>query len=359
MRWKAQSRGSTRAQRRVLGSGRPLRRAEPSFPGLFPSASCSWSSLCSPGRSLPLSQKRRLLLDSTGQPGHRRLFPLFLLRPEHLPQPCHPAESLRQSPEAVSRVWGTTDRARPSWPPRPTPSGLPHSARAGAPSLGCSRRSSFCRSGSRQRRLLWGQAGPCGRASRLPREEPCPQAALLPLREATLRAVPGWLPAPFARVTMCSSTPSVRPVPGRRLHSSVPGPLLGLASPTPQVYALLVCAFLLRPPAGRRERGRRGQDSASSSAASLAQRPSPGQGLPGTFRKADQSLKSSDSSDKALRTREASLEHGTQLWGLPHAGLPGPSFLSLTAVTWRRNPLSRSVAASLSATHSFLEVVAK
>lgn len=185
------------------------------------------------------------------------------------------------------------------------------------------------------------------------------RAALLPLREATLRAVPGWLPAPFAGVTMCSSTPSVRPVPGRRLHSSVPGPLLGLASPTPQVCALLVCAFLLRPPAGRRERGRRGQDSASSSAASLAQRPSPGQGLPGTFRKADQSLKSSDSSDKALRTREASLEHGTQLWGLPHAGLPGPSFLSLTAVTWRRNPLSRSVAASLSATHSFLEVVAK
>lgn len=152
---------------------------------------------------------------------------------------------------------------------------------------------------------------------------------------------------------MCTSTPSVRPVPGRRLHSSVLGPLLGLASPTPQVCALLVCAFLLRPPAGRRERGRRGQDSASSSAASLAQRPSPGQGLPGTFRKADQSLKSSDSSDKALRTREASLEHGTQLWGLPHAGLPGPSFLSLTAVTWRRNPLSRSVAASLSATPVF------
>lgn len=180
MRWKAQSRGSTRAQRRVLGSGRPLRRAEPSFPGLFPSASCSWSSLCSPGRSLPLSQKRRLLLDSTGQPGHRRLFPLFLLRPEHLPQPCHPAESLRQSPEAVSRVWGTTDRARPSWPPRPTPSGLPHSARAGAPSLGCSRRSSFCRSGSRQRRLLWGQAGPCGRASRLPREEPRPRPRSAP-----------------------------------------------------------------------------------------------------------------------------------------------------------------------------------
>lgn len=212
MRWKAQSRGSTRAQRRVLGSGRPLRRAEPSFPGLFPSASCSWSSLCSPGRSLPLSQKRRLLLDSTGQPGHRRLFPLFLLRPEHLPQPCHPAEPLRQSPEAVSRVWGTTDRARPSWPPRPTPSGLPHSARAGAPSLGCSRRSSFCRSGSRQRRLLWGQAGPCGRASRLPREEPCPQAALRPLREATLRAVPGWLPAPF--VSRCA----------HRLRACVPYP---------------------------------------------------------------------------------------------------------------------------------------
>lgn len=122
----------------------------------------------------------------------------------------------------------------PLRPPLPTPSGLLCSAgppgrpaaRAGRVLPGLCRHSAFCLSGSRQRRLLWGAGGTLW------------AGGPLPLRETTVRAVPEWLPAPFSSVTMCTSTLSVRPVPGRRPHSSVLGPLLGLASPTPKFMRL-------------------------------------------------------------------------------------------------------------------------
>lgn len=131
---------------------------------------------------------------------------------------------------------------RPPLPPRQASSaqlGRP-AARAGRVLPGLCRHSAFCLSGSRQRRLLWGAGETLWASEPTPPRRTTSSSLLgpLPLRETTVRAVPEWLPAPFSGVTMCTSTLSVRPVPGRRPHSSVLGPLLGLASPTPKFMRL-------------------------------------------------------------------------------------------------------------------------
>lgn len=66
---------------------------------------------------------------------------------------------------------------------------------------------------------------------------------------------------------------------------------------------------------------------------------SPRQALSGTFHKASQSRKSSDSSDLSPQDiRGQSLKSGIQLWGVfPTPASPGPSFLSLMEVKWKRH----------------------